>query len=48
MPHEIMILDCHVLGLNLFNNRFEGASNTMYGTYPYQFHISSDATTLLT
>ncbi|PNY21246.1 hypothetical protein TCAP_07258, partial [Tolypocladium capitatum] len=32
-PQEIMILDCHALGLNLFSTRLEGASNTMYGTY---------------
>jgi hypothetical protein len=29
MPHMIMILDCQVLGLNLFRSKFEGASNTM-------------------
>jgi hypothetical protein len=36
MPHEIMILDCQVLGEKRFKTRFEGASKMMYGTCELQ------------
>jgi hypothetical protein len=35
MPQEIMILDCQILGLNLLSNKFDGASNTMYGIWKH-------------
>jgi hypothetical protein len=37
IPQLIIILDCHFEGENLLSSRFEGASNTIYGTWDVHY-----------